>query len=581
MRIPILPVALILFIAAPIYAVTYIVPPDREMIQLSDDIVVATGVTSLVERNAHGGIVTRYTLRVEDVLKGDRAPGDHLILTERGGVIDGEIRYIFGTPTYEAGERYLVFTETNADAEPVTFGMALGQFFLTTDKGRKLALRGEVEGFDQNFEPYREQARDADAFLRYVRGIVASSIDPEPHYFVKDAPTRFEPASELAIAAEATRTSYLMSSGGRPFRWQDPTATFVKSGTAVGPDGNAAVALAFSQWNGTNSDIRYSDGGQDDTATGGLTTADGKDAILFNDPNNEVGSGIAGLGGISEGGSPYTLGGESFWNIFEVDVVMNNGSYAQNCYNSVMVHEVGHTLAFRHSNQPPATGDPSTTNAIMNATVQCSWNGILKQYDHDAATTVYGPETTVPPAAPTNIVATATSTTTVRVTWTAAADTTSYNVYRSTNGSTYTLAGSTSGTAFDDTGRTANTSYLYRVRSVGSSESGDSNRDLATTTIFTDDPLVPVTPIKAVHITELRIAINAVRILAGIGAVTYGDPTITPGSTVKADHITTMRMALNQALTALGLPTVSPPEAITAGTLIRARHITDTRNGVK
>ena len=56
--------------AAPLFAVTYIVPPDAEMIQKSDDIIVATAVSSVVERTPRGGIVTRYTLRVEESLKG-------------------------------------------------------------------------------------------------------------------------------------------------------------------------------------------------------------------------------------------------------------------------------------------------------------------------------------------------------------------------------------------------------------------------------------------------------------------------------------------------------------------------------
>ena len=57
---------------------------------------------------------------------------------------------------------------------------------------------------------------------------------------------------------------------------------------------------------------------------------------------------------------------------------------------------------------------------------------------------------------------------------------------------------------------------------------------------FTDDPLVAgETPVKAVHITELRTAINAARAAVGLAAATWTDTTITAGTTAaKPVHIT-------------------------------------------
>lgn len=386
----ILGLLLAMMLACAAHAVTYIVPPDREMIQRADDIVIATAVASTVERNTHGGIVTRTTLRIDDVLKGELAANTTLTLTERGGILGESVQLIPGTPHYRAGERYLVFTETNRDGEPVTFGMALGQFVFAD----RLALRSEITGFDANLETHVEKARDAHGFLAYIRGILAQDIDPEPTYFVTNPRTQI--ATERAITTEATRGSYMLTAEGRPFRWAPPATSFVKSGTPVGADGNASVALAFEQWNGTDSDIHYTDGGVDNTALGGLDVVDFKNAILFNDPQGDVGSGIAGIGGITSGGAPYTVDGETFWNMFEVDVVMNDGSFAQSCYDTVMVHEIGHTLGFRHSNQNDTSDGPCvapnvcTSTAIMNSVVQCPWRGILMDYDRTAAATVYG-----------------------------------------------------------------------------------------------------------------------------------------------------------------------------------------------
>lgn len=439
------------FVVPSSQAATYFVPSDGELIQKSDDIVVATGVTSLVELDARGGIVTRFTLRVEETFKGDYAAGDYLVLTERGGLLDGKIKYIPGTPAYESGVRYLVFTETNNALEPTTFGMALGQFHFVAERGRSLLLRSEIYGFDGNLGSHVERARDAEGFVEYIRGIVAHSVGPEPVYFVDEVEPEFE-LKDGKVVTNATRTSYLMQQGGQGFRWSTPTTTFVKSGAAVGPDGNAAVSQAFSEWNGTSSNINYSDGGQDNTALGGLVSTDGKDAILFNDPNNEVGS-AAGVGGISAGGNVYTVDGETFFDMIEVDVVMNNGSFAQNCYNSVMTHEVGHTLGFRHSDQPPS-GGVSSNDAIMRSSVQCSWNGVLKTYDQDAASTVYGagavcnpPTITTQPPANRNVAVGAPTTFTV--------------VAGGTSPFTYQwFVGSSGDTSTPATGSTATTSSL-------------------------------------------------------------------------------------------------------------------------
>ena len=150
----------------------------------------------------------------------------------------------------------------------------------------------------------------------------------------------------------------------------------------------------------------------------------------------------------------------------------------------------------------------------------------------------------------------------------------------------YTQIGTPGTNAYTDNTASANTAYLYKVRAVGGGTSGDSNIDLATTVIFTDPVLTPqLSTMNAVHITELRTAVNAVRTLANLSAGSFPtDTVITAQSTLgKAAHITELRTALDAARTACGLSAINYTDTTlnVQSTLIKAAHITDLRTGVQ
>lgn len=185
---------------------------------------------------------------------------------------------------------------------------------------------------------------------------------------------------------------------------------------------------------------------------------------------------------------------------------------------------------------------------------------------------------------PTGVTATATTATSVNVTWNAVAGATSYQVWRRAAGGGFTLVGSPVAASFNDT-VSANAAYLYRVRAVdGSGASPDSAADLVTTVLFTDDPLsAGTTRIKAVHVMQLRTAVVAVQALAGQTAATFTDPALGAGTAAKRVHLVELRTALDAARSALGLAAIAHPDpAITSGvTPIRASQWTALRNGVK
>lgn len=188
--------------------------------------------------------------------------------------------------------------------------------------------------------------------------------------------------------------------------------------------------------------------------------------------------------------------------------------------------------------------------------------------------------TCTPPAAPANFTATATSTSATTLSWSAASGATGYEIWRSSGNAPFTLLKAVATTSTTDAGLTANTTYIYKVRGVcGGAFSAP---DVATTTLFANDPLTGGTAIQAVHITQLRTAIDAIRAAAGLEPASYTS-SVSSGSIIRRTDITEMRTALDFARFVIGLTAISYTDTtITAGaTRVKAAHVSDLRNGVK
>jgi bacillolysin len=98
---------------------------------------------------------------------------------------------------------------------------------------------------------------------------------------------------------------------------------------------------------------------------------------------------------------------------------------------------------------------------------------------------------------------------------------------------------------------------------------------------FTDDPLVPgVTVVKAVHVSELRNRINAVRAARGLPAATWTNA-LTGGAAVKSTDVDELRAALIAAyLAPPALPAPVFTDVLSLGMPVRALHITQLRSAV-
>lgn len=625
MKKSVLLAVVVLTFAVPALATTFVVPDDAELVAKSEAIVTGVVVSSHAEEVEPGFIVTFYDLALDRVLKGPFRAKTKITIQSPGGSTGARFMVAESAAHFVTGEEVLLFLTPYRDGWTTT-DLTVGKFrFDVTSGGHGVLVRDAVDivGWDRRGNVHREPIRRDAEFLQFVEETIAGRAVEAEEYIAKPEdvlappasapPARRQPVAELVPAPAHTYTSGIYSCPVMryPLRWETATMNAgvpwfkyaAQNVSGVGDGGVSVIQNGLAAWtNDCESSIKITYGG---TTTKLHDISDNVNSIVFNDPGGHV-PGTFGSSGVIAmtfpvGNVTHEFDSTDFVSIDDADIVFNNGySGTHVSFEEAMTHELGHGIGFRHSdashlqncpaNQcPSCTDNPCNDNiedcsstAIMKASVITTLGYTLQAWDMRAADALY-PGTCIVVLPPANVVATATSTSSVSVSWTASAGALSYNVYRSAVGSAFTLAGSSSTTNFTDGARSADTSYLYKVRAVNGTESGDSNIDLATTTIFTDTLASGATPIKAVHVNELRTAVNAVRTLAGLSAYTFTDATITSFVTpVKAAHVTELRTALDQARAALSLPTLAYTDTITPTTTpVKAVHLNELRAGVQ
>ena len=181
------------------------------------------------------------------------------------------------------------------------------------------------------------------------------------------------------------------------------------------------------------------------------------------------------------------------------------------------------------------------------------------------------------PPAPTALSATAVSPTQVHLSWSFSGTAQRFQIHRGG-----VRIGSTTGNTYVDTTAQPSTAYVYTVTAVDTcgNDSAATAGDLATTVMFADHPVVAgVTPPRAVHLTELQTAVNAVRAAAGLAPAAFS---AIGSSAIAAAHIEELRSALDPARSALALaPAVYTRRPVASGQLVRAYDVNDTRGGVQ
>jgi hypothetical protein len=189
-----------------------------------------------------------------------------------------------------------------------------------------------------------------------------------------------------------------------------------------------------------------------------------------------------------------------------------------------------------------------------------------------------------PPAVPSGLQATAQTTTQVSVGFQLSSGATQYSIARMSNNGPWQAIATVANPPYTDTGLSPSTAYLYRARAIGAGGTSPySGPDLATTIMFSDDPLTTgQTIVSGAHLTQVRDAANAVRAAAGLAPQSWTDPSIVAGSTlIQAVHILELRSSLTNVFPILGLPALSFANSIAAGSIIRAADIQELRDAVR
>ncbi|HSY49156.1 MAG TPA: hypothetical protein VLC46_10120 [Thermoanaerobaculia bacterium] len=350
---------------------------DRQLVDRSDVVAVATVHDAVSRLRADGYVVTDYRLDIEQTLKGT-ATGT-ITVSEIGGVANGRITFISDSAAYTPGERVLVFLRKRADGTYFTTSMAMGKFSFTRNANGEAVVTRDVS------ELPNDPARISDGFTRFIKDTVHGQI-ASASYATKLTPTT---NALHPIATDTPASAYTLTACGAgcfPTRVQGGESggglSFSSSGTLVGVDGPGGISNAAATWTSDpNSFIVLSYAG---TSTSSAPNAD--------DGQNIVYLGYSGAdNGFCDGSMACTLGsgnfthtykGETFVGITDADIIIRPGISAAQ-YAKLITHEVGHAIGLRHSDQ----GTPSSSLAVMASTVSV---GDLQQWDLDAVDTVYG-----------------------------------------------------------------------------------------------------------------------------------------------------------------------------------------------
>src|SRR5512132_242129 len=371
---------------------TSVIPiSDAELYLRADVIVHGIVISSSVKADRLGRPETVSVITPLSVLEGTLRGS--LVLHQLGGQLpDGRFFQMWGRPEYVPGREVIVFAIARRGGDFETAEMLLGEFEVWRDGGgNRYAIPeltiGSHPGVDVLANEGAGRPRDLQRFLTFLkRGAPSLAVTSSPR-------GKLEPVRHAEAESRAPKPLWGYVNN-HLWRWtNNATAVWTLNGTANISGGGVAEATgALASWtNDPNSSINYTAG----SGTGNVIYLNATSSALGCGWSTCLaGGGVIGCGGPSGGGS-NSWRGDTYNTITggtaELRSYCTFNLYGSALTQSVITHELGHTLGLGHSDQNVSPHDVCRGDedaAIMRSTVQ-SYTSLATD-DQDAIRWIYG-----------------------------------------------------------------------------------------------------------------------------------------------------------------------------------------------